>query len=72
MSSYLFAAQSALSGAARTLDVGGLFDFYNISRTGQIADRRGLTADWKAVSSYLKGSIEELKSEIGTTPQEAR
>ena len=72
MSSYLFAMPSALSGAARTLDVAGVFNLYNVSRTGELANRRGLTADWKAVSSYLRGSIEELKTELGTSSQEAR
>ncbi len=72
MSNYLFATPSFLSGAARTLDIGGVFDFYNVSPTGEIANRRGLWADWLAVGKYLKTSIEEFKSEIDEAPQEAR
>lgn len=71
MSNYLFATPSFLSGAARTLDIVGLFDFYNLSPTGEIANRRGLWSDWVSVGKYLRDSIEDLKTEI-ETPQETR
>ncbi len=65
MSDYLFATPSFLSGAARALDLGGFFDGYNISPTGQIANARGLTSDWIAVGNYLHEALKELKAEFG-------
>lgn len=43
---FLFARPSFLSGFARILDVFGLFDSYNSSRTGKEADARALYSDW--------------------------
>ena len=68
MSDYLFANPSFLSGVARTFDLGGTFDFYNVSPTGQIANARGLWSDWLAVGRYFRESVEQFKGEL--EPQE--
>jgi hypothetical protein len=69
MSDYLFATPSFLSGAARALDLGGVFDGYNISPSPEVANARGLVADWLAVASHLCGALKEFKADLG--PQEA-
>lgn len=42
---FLFARPSFLSGIARTLDICGRYDKYNVSATGDAADRIGLLYD---------------------------
>jgi hypothetical protein len=64
MSEYLFARPSFLSGAARVFDLGGTFDFYNISPSGQVANARGIWSDWLAVRRYFKDAVEEFKDEF--------
>jgi hypothetical protein len=68
MSDYLFATPSFLSGAARALDLGGVFDGYNISPSPEVANARGLVADWLAVAGHLCGALKEFKADLG--PQE--
>lgn len=53
MSDFLFARASILSGVARTLDLMALFDFYNVSPTGEEADGRATFADWRAVGNDI-------------------
>ena len=65
MSDYLLAAPSFFSGAARALDLGGVFDGYNVSPTREIANARGITSDWMAVGSYLRNALEQFKAELG-------
>lgn len=69
MSNYLFATPSFASGAARSLDLGGTFDSYNVSPSGEIANARGLWSDWLAIGAYFREAVEQLKTEI--EPQEA-
>lgn len=69
MSNYLSATPSFLSGAARVLDLGGVFDFYNLSPTPDITNTRGLASDWIAVGNYLRRALADFKAELG--PQEA-
>ncbi len=69
MSDYLFATPSFASGAARSLDLGGTFDFYNVSPSEEIANTRGLWADWLAIGRYFREAVEQLKTEI--EPQES-
>ena len=69
MSNYLFATPSFASGAARAFDLGGTFDSYNVSPSGEIANTRGLWADWLAIGRYFREAIGELKTEV--EPQES-
>lgn len=57
---YLFARPSFLSGAARVLDLGGTFDEYNTSRTGDDADARALSNDWIVVGEAMRDAIETV------------
>jgi hypothetical protein len=54
----LFARPSFASGAARVLDLGGGFDQYNTSPSGEDADFRALLGDWYAVGEDLSKAIE--------------
>ena len=44
---------SALQGAARTLDLAGQFDEYNVSSTPREADTRAMIADMMVVADDL-------------------
>lgn len=56
----LFASPSFASGAARVLDLGGTFDAYNTSPTGEDADFRALYGDWVAVGGDMNAAIETV------------
>lgn len=53
MTDFLFAQPSWLSGAARTLDLGGTFDRYNVSPSPEEADARAIANDWMTVGCDL-------------------
>ena len=56
-------------GVARTLDLAGLFDEYNLSPTEKFADVNAMRADWLAVgndfvdaaASFRKRTVEKNK-----------
>ena len=50
---FLVAMPSWLSGAARSLDVAGLFDEYNDSRTVEAADAKALFCDWRLIGEAV-------------------
>lgn len=52
-STYLVADPSFLTGVARTLDLWGSLDSYNVSRTPQQADALALRSDWKVVGQEI-------------------
>jgi hypothetical protein len=52
-----------LSGVSRTLDLGGLYDEYNSSPDGNIADMRALASDWMVVQNDVANAILEVLSE---------
>jgi len=47
---FLFSMPSGLQGAARSLDLAGQFDEYNVSQTPREADARAMIADMMAVA----------------------
>jgi hypothetical protein len=53
-SDFLFAQPSFISGMARLLDMGGLFDSYNISDQ---PDSVALFADWRVVGQDIQDAI---------------
>ncbi|MGB8261571.1 MAG: hypothetical protein WCE75_14515 [Terracidiphilus sp.] len=57
-SDVLFARPSFVSGAARVLDLGGVFDVYNVSKTPQEADERAIESDWRAIGGDLHDAME--------------
>jgi hypothetical protein len=62
-SGFLYADPSFLSGAARTLDLYGLYDAYNISATPLEADARALAADWIVTGQDLQDAIDDFQSQ---------
>jgi hypothetical protein len=60
---FLFAEPSFLSGAARTLDLFGLFDVYNRSNTPLEADTRAIASDWIITGQDVQDAIGQFESE---------
>lgn len=67
MADFLFAQPSAISGAARSFDLWGQYDHYNVSRSGRQADARALYNDWRAVGQML---FEEFESDKAKAERE--
>lgn len=59
MTDYLFSCPSFFSGLARTLDLFGCYDEYNVSETPQEADAKAIYSDWKAIGLDLKNTISQ-------------
>jgi hypothetical protein len=55
---FLFAVPSLLFGLARTHDIAGAFDAYNLSPSPAIADRRALWCDWYMVGQDLRTAMQ--------------
>ena len=60
-SCFLFATPSLMSGAARSLDLMGLFDSYNSSPSEREADSRAIRSDWCAVGRDILGAMREFE-----------
>ncbi len=58
---FLFAQPSFVSGAARLLDLYGLFDRYNESATTFEADYRALLSDWCMVGQDIRNAMAEFE-----------
>lgn len=75
-SSILFAEPGFLEGAARTMDWMGLFNEYNRSPSGEIADFLAIRADWCAVGDDLRNAIAHEQranlKQVGPTSVEAK
>jgi hypothetical protein len=67
---FLYAKPSALSGAARTLDLWALFDSYNSSLNGEQADTLALWLDWHMAGKDLWAAYDRLKEENGLDEKE--
>jgi hypothetical protein len=65
--SMLFAMPSITSGAARVMDLGGLFDSYKTNQSDEAADRAALASDWQAVGSDLKKAMSSIDKECRTS-----
>ncbi len=63
-SGFLYSDPSFLSGAARTLDLHGLYDAYNISTTPLEADTRAIASDWIITGQDLQEAINEFQAQI--------
>ena len=62
-SDFLVASPSLASGAGRLLDWYGLYDIYNVSRSGQEADIKAMFADWRMVGEDLNDAMVEFEVE---------
>ena len=63
---HLFALPSAWSGAARALDLFGVFDTYNESPDGALADSRAIGSDWRIVGEELASAMTRVEREPTT------
>ena len=57
MTDFLFARATCFSGAARTLDLLGIFDDYNVCPDPATADWRAIRADWNTVGDDLLSAM---------------
>lgn len=62
-SGFLFADPSFLSGAARTLDLFGLYDRFNNSSTPLEADSRAIASDWIITGQDIQDAVDQFQSE---------
>jgi hypothetical protein len=66
---FLFARPSFIAGMARVLDLFGLFDSYNESRSPQEADARAMYADWRITGQDLYDAATQFPIEDQKTEQ---
>lgn len=67
---FLVAMPSWLSGAARSLDVAGLFDEYNDSHTVEAADAKALFCDWRLIGETVFAAMSTFRRESqSSSPQ---
>jgi len=62
-SDFLFAQPSFRSGIARTLDLWGLYDEFNVSPTPEIADARAVRSDWVATGAEIYRALRIVRQE---------
>ena len=60
---FLFARPSFLSGFARVLDLFGVFDSYNQSRTPEEADAKAMYSDWRIVGQDIMDAAQHFELE---------
>ena len=58
---FLVAIPSWLSGAARSLDVAGIFDEYNDGRTVEEADAKALFCDWRLIGETVFAAMSTIR-----------
>lgn len=63
---HLFALPSVWSGAARVLDLFGVFDTYNDSPSDALADSRAIYSDWHMVGQDLADAMVKVEREPTT------
>jgi hypothetical protein len=63
---HLFALPSVWSGAARVLDLFGVFDTYNDSPSDDLADARAIYSDWRITGQDLAGAMMVVEREWRT------
>ncbi len=59
-SDFLFARPSFVSGLARLVDFGGVFDQYNVSKSPIEADVRASVSDWLSVGDDIQFAIDNI------------
>lgn len=57
MGDYLFARPTALEGYARTIDLFGSLNTYNVSKSAKEADERAIREDIKALRNDMQNAI---------------
>jgi len=59
---FLVASPSFLTGTARLMDWCGLFDDYNSSPNGAVADSSAIASDWAVVGDDLWDAIGQFET----------
>jgi hypothetical protein len=59
--SFLFATPTLVSGAARALDLYGVYDVYNASSTENEADYKALLSDWSIVGQDIFSAMKQFE-----------
>ncbi|MGC2197236.1 MAG: hypothetical protein WA628_21340 [Terriglobales bacterium] len=63
-SDLLFANPTFISGAARVLDLYGVYDEYNSSSTDYEADFKAILSDWMVVGQDIFVAMKEFESSL--------
>lgn len=63
-SDYLFVQPSFLNGVARSFDLFGNFDEYNISEDGHEADMRAFFKDGQAIREDMSAAFKQFEKDI--------
>lgn len=64
MTDYLFSQPSFISGIARTLDIFGTYNSYNMSATPEEADCKAIYSDLTAVGLDMKKAVSVIEAEL--------
>jgi hypothetical protein len=64
MTDFLFARPSILEGIGRNMDLFGVLNTYNFSRSVAEADRKALYSDWQAVYNDLFKAYQDTVCQI--------
>lgn len=62
-SDYLFARPSFVEGVARMIDLSSSLNTYNSSRSGEEADARAISLDWRAIGHDVRVALEQVRRE---------
>ena len=63
-SDFLFATPSFIYGAARVLDLYGVFDAYNSSSTDYEADYKAIWSDWSIVGQDICSAMKQFERSL--------
>jgi hypothetical protein len=63
-SDFLFASPSFISGAARVLDLYGVYDSYNSSSSNYEADYKAIWSDWSVVGKDIFSAIKHFEHSL--------
>lgn len=61
MTDFLYSNPSFFDGAAKALDIGGVYDVYNTSTTPSEADLTALKSDWMAVGKDMRSAMDSVE-----------
>ena len=64
MTDFLFARPSVIEGMGRNVDLFGVLNTYNFSRSGVEADRKAFNSDWQAVYNDLYKAYKDTICQI--------
>lgn len=59
---FLFATPSMIAGAARLLDLWGVFDHYNTADSEEEADALAVYSDWRIIGQDLRDAMNDFSS----------